>query len=252
MIQTATSVWVAAAVLVFVAALLQSSTGFGFNLVASPLLAILFPPRISVPALLVLWIPLGLLLCLDCRREMRFPRVGMLTLGGICGLPLGARVLGELPTPVLREVIGVAALAAALVFAIRPGRPVLREWIGCLAAGFGGGVLGAVSAMSGPPVVLFGVNQGWETRGFRADLIGFFTLLSLAAVAVLSTGRLLDGHSLSLAGVLAAPALVGLAVGSMVAPRLSAANYRKVALVVVFTGGVVSLLMGMGVIPGPI
>lgn len=236
-----TSVHLWTSLIISAAALLQSLTGFGFNLVASPLLTLILEPRQSVPALILLWIPLGLWLMRQERREINWQRVGLLLCGGLIGLPLGAHVVAVADKAVIRIVIGLVSVLAALALWKKAGRQIRAERAACVAIGVLSGALCGVSAMSGPPVVLFGLNQRWESKGLRADLLAYFTLLSIGALGVFARERVLTSACGWLVMQMTPAAVAGLAVGVLLARRLQPNKYRSLALMVILVSGLLPL-----------
>ena len=226
------------------AALVTSITGFGYALVATPFLALIMPPYMAVSLVLVSWLPLAVLLVRDSFRDMSPRRIGRLLLVAVVGVPVGVYGLANIDDETMRGVIGAITLAAAATLVFRPQRPFEREGLAAVGAGLTSGVLGGASAMSGPPVVLLGLKQGWEHRGFRADLIGYFAALHLFILAVFQSADLVDGHILSLGLWVQPGVLSGFVVGIRLKPRVSQVLYRRLAIGLVCTGGILALFSG--------
>jgi len=226
------------------AALVTSITGFGYALVATPFLVLIMPPRSAVALVLISWLPLAALLVRDSFGDMSPGRIGRLLLVAIPGVPVGVYGLTHLGDDTMRGVIGAVTLAAAVTLVARPGRPFVREGLAQLGVGLTSGLLSGASAMGGPPVVLLGLKQGWEHRGFRADLIGYFVVLHLFVLAAFQSVDLVSGQLLAL-GLWSQPGvLIGFAVGIGLKRRVSQTLYRWLAIGLVCTGGVLALVRG--------
>ena len=224
------------------AALMASVTGFGYALVAVPLLVLLLPPLQLVPVVLISWGPLALLLIARSWRDLNPGRLARLLAGALLGAPLGILVLSSLPAGTMRPVIGGITLIAGGSLLLRPGRPLVREGPALLAAGLLSGVTGGSTGMSGPPVVLLGLAQRWEPRGFRADLICFFLVLHTSMAVGLGYMGLLSGGTLRLSLAVLPGVLVGYAAGTRLLGRVDASTYRRVAVSLVVAGGTWALL----------
>lgn len=225
------------------AALVASVTGFGYALVAMPFLALLFPPATAVPLVLISWSPIGVVLVAQSRRHQNHRRLARLLAGGLCGAPVGVYGLASLPAGTMRSVIGGISLLAILVLLLRPSRPLAAEGPALVAAGALSGVLGGSSGMSGPPIVLLGLNQRWEHEGFRADLLCYFLVLHVLVAALCGNAGLLDGDTLRM-GLRALPGvLTGYAAGTWLRPRVDGRSYRHLALGLVAAGGALALAM---------
>lgn len=232
---------IAANAILGAAALVTSITGFGYALVATPLLVTIMPPHLAVSLVLISWLPLAVLLVRDSFRDMSPRRIGRLLLIAVMGVPIGVYGLAHIGDDTMRGVIGGITLVAAATLVVSPQHPLKREGLAMVGAGLTSGVLGGASAMSGPPVVLLGLKQGWEQRGFRADLIGYFVSLHLIVLAVFGSADLVDGSTLSL-GLWMQPGVVtGFVLGMRLKPRVSQPLYRWLAIGLVCAGGVLAL-----------
>lgn len=224
-----------------VAAFFSSLTGFGYALIATPFLVLIFPPAVAVPLVLATWVPLSVFLAIDVRRDMSPSRIGNLLLGSAFGVPVGVYLLTSLGVQPMQLAIGSFTLLAAgiLIAGPIPRLPGGRALY--IAGGMLSGVSGGATAMSGPPVVLLGLNQGWEPRSFRADLIGYFTVLHLAVLLLLRASGVFDSSVLSM-GIASVPGvLVGYVIGIRVGKRLSRRHFRVAAIALVSLGGTMVL-----------
>jgi len=233
---------IAANAILAAAALVTSVTGFGYALVATPFLVLIMPPRLAVSLVLISWLPLAVLLVRDSFRDMSPRRIGRLLLVAVLGAPIGVYGLAHINGESMRTVIGAIALAAAVTLVLSPQRPFRRARLAAVGAGLTSGVLGGASAMSGPPIVLLGLKQGWEHRGFRADMIGYFVALHLFILALFGSVDLVDGHILSLGFWVQPGVLTGFVVGIRLKPKVSQAVYRWLAIGLVSAGGVLAMV----------
>lgn len=167
------------------AALIGTLTGFGYALLATPLLVLVLPPRIVVPFVLLSSVVLLVLLAIESYREMDGGKIGRWTLGALPGMFVGGHALATVSDESMEAFIGAITLCAAVLLWLRPGRPWKREWPGALGSGALSGVLVGASGMSGPPVILFGLKQDWDHRVLRASLIGYFGVVHVLALLVL-------------------------------------------------------------------
>ena len=168
------------------AAFVSSLTGFGYALVASPCMVLLFPPRTAVPVTMLSWVPLAAALTWEARRQMEWGRIGRWMLGAAVGIPLGVYGLATASEGIMRAAIGAASLLAAGTLWLKPSRPFRREGLLAPLAGAMSGLMGGATGMSGPPVILFGLNQGWQVAALRANLIGYFAAKNLLSLAFLA------------------------------------------------------------------
>lgn len=226
-----------------VAACVSAVTGFGYALIATPFLVLLLPPSLAVPIVLISWSPLAIVLIWECHREMSPRRILHLLLFALIGMPFGVYGLAHLPSSTTQSIIGGTTIVAALMLVVRRGEPLKREGVARIAAGLLSGLIGGGSGMTGPPIVLLGLKQRWEHRGFRADLIGYFFLLHSCMLLAFGQVGLLQGETLELTLKAGPGILVGSAMGLWLKGRVDASTYSRLAIGLVVLGGVSATLL---------
>jgi uncharacterized membrane protein YfcA len=229
-------------VVVFAAAA-QAVTGFGFALVAVPLLALMLDPRTAVVAVTGIGFALSTLAMSRERAHVQWRPAGVVSLAGLLGIPGGLYVLSVVDERILNAVIAVVVLTFAVLLAFRlrlsPGMRVE------VVAGVASGTLLAATGMNGPPLVAAFQSMGLAPREFRATLQAAFT--AQAALAV--TGLLLTGQFSRASIVVVLVAIPGLVVGWLVGDKLSrrlrVRHYQKVILTTLGFSGSAALLRAL-------
>ena len=210
---------------------------------ATPFLILLFPPSQAVPLVLISWFPVAIILVIGSRHHLEAGRVARLLAGAVLGAPIGMYGLASLSAETMRAIIGAITLLAVAAMALRPSAPFVRENRAQVGAGFISGILGGASGLSGPPVVLLGLRQGWEHESFRATLLCYFFLLHTLISAGLGNVGILTGDTLRLF-LLALPGIVmGYGAGMWLKGRVDAGMYRRLAIGLVSVGGVLALIL---------
>ena len=255
---------------VFAGASLQSATGFGFALIAAPILFAVLGPQEAVTAGVLLGIAINVLTLATERRVPRVLRGEALALVGwsLPGLALGALALRELPERMLSVLVALGVLGG-LVLRLRARRPGgaggggrssrsglvgagrrsswMRpagsgrrspRWSAAL-AGVSSGALSTSTALSGPPIVLHLLARGASPEQMRDTLAATFV-----ALAVMSAPALL------IAGTFEAPAaiwallgagLAGQLLGRPIFARLAGERYDNAVLVVLAVAALIAL-----------
>jgi uncharacterized protein len=231
---------VAAACLGVVAGtMLQAATGFGFSLLAAPLLFAAIEPEPAVVLLLVLGLEVNVLtLTTERRRPRPVPRASVLMLAfAIPGALAGVAVLRALPAAVLQVAVtlGVAGTLAA--------RRVTTAHVPAWLAGIAAGALTTSTSTNGPPMLLHLIGRGVKPEQVRDTLtVCFIGLAAIGAAALVATGdpELPDG-TLTLALVPAV--LAGHLVGRRGFARLAQSDrYEPVLTAVLIVAVVVGLI----------
>ena len=224
------------------AALISSITGFGYALLAIPVLVIFLAPQVVVPMVLMSWMPLSLLLAREAYGDIAWPKVGQWLLGAVPGMVFGAYGLAHIDEGLMRGTIGALTIAAALSVWMRPARPFVRERLLAAVAGLVSGIMAGVSGVSGPPVVLFGLNQGWDYRVLRGCLIAYFTVLHALTIAVLGNFGMVNGLTLGMAVGVLPGMFIGYLIGIRLKERIDGEHLRTLTLVVVSLAGLAAII----------
>ncbi|HIG16681.1 MAG TPA: sulfite exporter TauE/SafE family protein [Candidatus Handelsmanbacteria bacterium] len=225
------------------AALVASVTGFGYALVATPFLILLYPPAQAVPLVLISWFPIAIFLVYGSRKHLLAGRIVRLLAGGFIGAPLGMYSLASLADSTMQSVIGAITLVAIASMAVRTSAPLTREGRALVGAGFLSGILGGASGLSGPPIVLLGLRQRWEHESFRATLLCYFFVLHTMISAIFGNVGMLTGDTLGLS-LRALPGIVaGFISGMWLKDRVDAGMYRRLAMGLVVAGGLLALFV---------
>jgi uncharacterized membrane protein YfcA len=179
-----------AAAAVAAGAALQSATGFGFSLVAAPLVFAAVGPQEAVGLLLVLGTEVNLLtLATERRRPRPVMRECTVLVGwALPGAVAGVAALRGLDPVALQVAVsaGVVATLAARRFATGRRTP---SWAAPI-AGLAAGGLSTSTTTAGPPVLVYLLGRGLRPVQVRDTLTVCFiglTVVSVIALAVTDT-----------------------------------------------------------------
>jgi uncharacterized membrane protein YfcA len=250
MIAVVTDAEILAVAGVFAGGACHSATGFGFALVAAPLVVAALPPEAAVSTVLVVGI-LTSVLTLTTERRMPSPLWGesvrLIAWGGV-GAVGGALLLERLDRTALQVLVSVSVVAALATreLARRRARPPAgRRWLP--PAGLAAGALTTTTTATGPPLLLYLFGRRVAPDRMRdtlSVLFASFNCIGLAAIAA-SQGELVVAEG-ELAAALAGAAVAGHVAGRPLFARLAAGHYEQAVaallLVSVVTGGAVALL----------
>jgi uncharacterized membrane protein YfcA len=233
----------AGAVAVLVASFLGGVTGFGYSLVATPLLLLIgFPLAFVVTANLALAFVTRIPVAYRFRDAVNGRRASGLVVGCIPGLWLGAVVLTSFDESVIKLGAGLVVMAAAALLwraiSAPPPRPVRGA---SLAAGFAGGFLGSAASLNGVAPVLLLARDKAAPRSVLADLALYFVASTAIGLLFLAVQGAIDEEALYPAFLLWLPgSLAGNWVGTIVGPRLPEIAFRRATLAIVFVAGAVT------------
>ncbi|MPY93219.1 MAG: TSUP family transporter [Acidimicrobiia bacterium] len=220
---------VAVSVVVAAAATVTTLAGFGFSLMAVPLLAVVVGARDAVAVASLLGLLSTAALAVRCRASVDWGIVCRQLGTAVLGMPLGLVVVLVLSDRALRMAIATAVLVATALIArgFRLAGPSTGVDLG---AGFVSGVLNTSVGTSGPPVVLANQAHGLAPTTFRGTLSAFFAGSAIVLNPLFYvTGRYTT--EVLVAAAVGLPAVgVGWLVGLRLHHRVSPARFRRVVL----------------------
>jgi uncharacterized protein len=224
----------------------HSATGFGFVLVAGPLVAAAFPPEAAITSLLCL----GMLTSsLTLLTEMRWPdplwrESGEILAWGSIGAVAGTFLLAVLDATALQLLLTATVLAT--LFIRRRLTHVADPFRRIPVVGLTAGALTTTTSANGPPLLLYLLGRRVEAARMRDTLAVLFIAFAAIGLVALAFGAadiaLPEGSVLVVMPVAAA---VGHVTGRPLFAHLAEGRYEQVVtvllLVSVVAGAVVAL-----------
>jgi uncharacterized membrane protein YfcA len=238
---------------ILVAALLRGFTGFGFALASVPLATLALPPRVVVPAILVIQAAIGLHDCVVEFRRADWRVVAGLVAGSLFGTPLGVLALTALPQPTVRLALGVVVMAAVIAtWRPRPAATgdiaapgIRRRTRLSVLAGFASGVCNGLAAMSGPPAILYFMHYEPRHTVMRSSLMVFFPIASAIALPMVYASGLLGWPSVALAVGGLPLMMAGGWIGAIGFRRYGGAAYRPAAGAALLVTAAIAIAKGL-------
>jgi len=233
-------------IITFCAATVAGTTGFGYGLVSVPLLMLVLPPRVVVPAVTTHIFLVSLFILLEVIRNVDLRRIWPLMATGLIGLPLGVYVLLVLSEGALKTIVGVVIVFFALVLLLGINLEIKNEKIALAPVGIASGLLASGTAMAGPPVILFFSNQGMLKQVFRANLAAYFVFLNAITIPAHAASGLFTGEVVRLALLFLPTLAVGMVLGIFLSRKVPEEYFKRLVLVVVLCSGLLSITSGLG------
>jgi len=229
-----------AAAIMFLAAVIQGTIGFGLSALSVPLLTLLDPVLTPIPQIM-LGIALAIAMAIRERPSIDFDGVRWVLAGRAAGAFLGAWLLGLMTERTGSIVIGAVVVAAAIL--LGAGWSIHRSRATELVVGVVSGTSAVVSGVGGPPLaLLFSGTEGPVTRATLSTI--FMVGQSLSIIALTVTGRTTT-LDLRIAAYLVLPLLAGFSVSSRVHNRVSGPRLRTSIIVVSGVAGAMLLVQSI-------
>ena len=214
-----TIVW--SALVLVLAGVIKGIIGFGLPVVSIPLLALAMP----VPqAVTLMPIPILLSNVWQAFHGSHFTRAlkrfWPLLLSMSIGTVIGAKILVAVEARVLYALIGLVVVLFSLTSYLQPQLRIHardERWLGTV-AGLIGGVMGGLSTIYGPPLIMFLVALHLH----KDEFVG--TIAALGAFDIMGQSELI------LSTLATIPLLVGMAVGQLLRARIAQERFRHALL----------------------
>jgi len=227
--------------ILFLAALIQSISGFGSGLVTMAFLPGLIGIRTASPLFALCAIPLEIILLIRFRQELSLHEIWRVVLASIAGVPFGIILLKIASERIVLTVLGAILISYGLYALMGKRLPRSDHFSLPWVAGFLGGILGGAYNTSGPPVILYSDTQDWLPERFKSNLQGYFIVNS---VQVLIGHYLAGNYQLevlrwmpyAISGI-----TTGLVVGALLDRHIPPVLFRRIVLVLLIVMGVVNL-----------
>jgi uncharacterized membrane protein YfcA len=224
---------------VFLGAFVSGFAGFAFSAVAGGILLHTLLPMEAVPLMMACSVGVQATNLWALRRDIEWKQSLVLVLGGMLGVPIAVWLLQTTDAPTFREVFGLAIALYAGYMLFRPSITHLQLMNRGRNAliGFGGGLIGGLTAMPGALPTIWCDMHGVPKNKQRGLVQPF-----IAAMQVFALALMLIHHDLS-AGVLAnlllsIPALIaGSVLGILAFRNVSEQIFRRIILIVLLVSG---------------
>lgn len=227
--------WIVA--VVAISSLAQSLAGFGFGLLAVPLMTVMIAPHQAViVATMIGTVSTTLQAVLD-RRFCDWSMAKRLAFSAYVGMPVGIFVFIAVSESALRFALGVVVLVATVIlakgFSFRGHSKTMDSLMG-----FFSGVLSTSTSTNGPPLVFLLQARGMEPHTFRATINTVFALSNVGSLILFASSGEMETNGV-IAALIALPFLfVSLRAGYALRPRVKVEHFKKLVLTMLLLSGI--------------
>jgi uncharacterized protein len=222
--------------IILTASILQTSTGFGFSILATPFLLLIFEPMEAVQINLILSLFISLALITKIKKDIDFAILKRLIAGSLFGLPIGIYIF--LLADITRLKIGISMIILALTLLLMLNLRVKQNNKNDLAAGVFSGSLTTSIGMPGPPLLLYFSGTDTQKEKLRGTTLAFYLFIYSISI-VTQTIFAGTNRTVWISSLYALPlVLIGLYVGQRLFKRVSQRIFRIFTyIILLFTGG---------------
>ncbi len=224
-------VWLAVAI--SVAGIVRGFSGFGTALVFVPVAGIFLAPETVIAVMAMTGFASTAALIPRAWRQSARAEVGFLALAAMFTVPCGLWVMNLLDETTVRWCVAAIAggTLAVLVAGWRFSGTVTLP--GLLAIGGAAGIIGGMTGLTGPVVILFYLAGQSLAQQVRANTILFLAALDVVLLCNLLLGGLVGWMEFALAATLAVPYFITTMIGQALFDPQYEKLYRVVAYAVI-------------------
>jgi len=236
--------FVVVAAAIFVAAFTQVIAGFGFGLLAMPIMTLAVPVEQAVVVSTLLGMVSTSWMGWHLRAAVDRPIAKRLTLAAFVGMPLGLWILNVVSDKTLRLTLGIAVLIATALLVRRINLAHVGPTLD-VGMGFISGVLNTSLSTNGPPLVFDLQARQLQPKEFRATISAVFAVSNVVGLSLfIADGKItIDGMHVAL---VALPAwVVGQALGWPIRKHVDGERFRVMVLILLFVAGTTAILFAV-------
>ena len=226
---------------IFLASTVKATVGFGFALVSTPLLLPILDLTTIVPIIMPLVLINDYIIAFENKRYLKPDKILPIAGSAILGIPIGIIILSNLDMYVLKIIISIVILIAALFLFTGKTITIKREKLTSMFAGFFSGILVSTSGLSGPPITIFLINQKWGKLDFRNNLALYFSIIDTVTVVSLFISGFITQETLIANLYLIPSVLIGYLIGKNILPLINQQLFTKIIIVIIMTGASLTL-----------
>lgn len=232
---------------------LQRVSGMGLGLVTAPTLSLVLGPVAGVTLSNVAAVAAALVLAVVMRRHIDWRRFRGVAPLLVVGSVVGALVVRAADTAVLDTVLGASVLVAIAAALGLQRHLNATGRLPAMVSGALAGFMNTTAGVAGPAMTVYAVASRWGHRSFAATLQPVFLLANLTSIIAKALAGATPPADLVpwwawLVAVAGVP--VGIALGTLLARRVSLRRARALALTVATAGGLLALVRGvLGLVP---
>lgn len=234
--------------IVVAAATVIGTVGFGFGLVAIPVLLLYLEPQQTVVVSNSL---IGIIMAMVLMRTWRHLKLRAsigLVIGGVAATPVGVLVLNSASPGALRMTIAIVIIFLGLLSLSKIQLPFAQRRLAGATFGFLTSLANTTIGIGGPLGAIYSMAQGWKAETVRAVLALFFLTSDIVAFVLYAATGLVGRDTLANIGVMTPGLFVGFVVSSLLANRINERVFRYAVVVVIVVAGSMTLLRELSVV----
>ena len=216
---------------ILLASFLQGITGFGFALIAVPLLSLFIPEIRNITPIIVIYSFLtNIIIVYKSRHYIDFKKIIPLIIFGIIATPIGTYLLLYVKVNTLKIIIGSIITFTAFAMFKNSKIKIKNQSLSYGIVGLLSGFLNGSTGLSGPPVVLFLTNQNTDKEIFRANLTFYGISTNIFAIIIFSVEGIINTSVLNFTLLYLPALIIGVLAGIKISTKINQIIFRNLTI----------------------
>lgn len=225
-------------VIIFLAAFVQGLSGFGFQLVAIPLLSLFINIKEAIPLAALCGYLVNIYLIVSLRQHIKIFTLRRLIVGASLGIPIGAYFLASAEPVLVERMLGVFIVAFVLLNHFNIIKQIRMNVNWGYLFGLFSGVLGGAFNTNGPPIIIYFYLQGMNKEELKASITGYFIFTSSLIVLSHLVSGLATEQTYFTFLKFTPVVLLGIILGNAVFKKINSKIYNYSILIILLILGV--------------
>lgn len=222
-------------IIVLVASLLQTSTGYGFSIVGTPFLLLIYPAHMAIQINIILSICLSAFMIFKIRKEIDKSLLVRLIKGSVMGLIFGIFIYLFLDIQLLKMTVGalILFLTILLILKLTINRTQNKDFI----TGGISGLLTTSIGVPGPPLLLYFSGTRIDKTTLRSTTLAYYLFVYFVSLVMQISfgGTSKETWIFSLIAI--PPLFAGIMLGQLFFKWISQKVFRIITyIILMFTG----------------
>ncbi len=233
------------AAVLFLAAYLQSATGFGLALVCMALLPLVLPVSDAIAYVAIASLSVNVFILFANRAGIRMRRTIYLGIAISLGIPIGYFGLRALDGDLIIRLLGIVLMAIAIweFLQSRIQRWSIPDWAGTPFS-FVGGILAGAFNVGGPPIVVYVYSRAWSKVEMVAILQSVFVFGSVTRNGLMIGNGEYTADLLLLVFYSIPGAIFGVWLGKLTLDKLPQSLLKRIVFALIFLIGLRYVITG--------
>ncbi|WP_196426585.1 sulfite exporter TauE/SafE family protein [Lysinibacillus cavernae] len=229
--------------IILTAAILQTSTGFGFSIMATPFLLLLFSPQEAMQMNILLSLVISFSLVWKIRYDIDVALLKKVMIGSVVGAPFGSILFALIDVTTFKLII--ALLLLGLTILLIKNLSIQQTSSRDYGVGLVSGMLTTSIGMAGPPLLLYFASTQKKKETIRATSLAYYIFIYLISLLSQLT---IEGTSkvVWLNSMYALPIVfIGLILGQMLFKKLNQKLFLTFVYFLLIAAGMMLLIQSI-------